>query len=99
MLIDRRTLLRGTALLAFVDLLQLSTKVLARASQTSGSLPTKLGLDDSATRRVFKIEAWDRSGNPTIAHSQISLSQPAVDDMACDEVAIKINQAWRTAWR
>jgi hypothetical protein len=99
MLIDRRTLLRGTALLAFVDLLQLSTKVLARASQTSGPLPTKLGLDDSATRRVFKIAAWDRNGNPTTAHSQISLSQPAVDDTSCDEVFIKINQAWRTAWR
>jgi len=81
MLIDRRTLLRSTALLAFVDLLQLSTKVLARASQTSGPLPTELGLDDSATRRVFKIEARDRSGNPATAHSQISLSQPTVDDM------------------
>ena len=99
MLIDRRTLLRGTTLLAFVDLLQLSTKVLARASQTSGPLPTKLGLDDSATRRVFKIETWDRSGKPTTAHSQFSLSQPTVDDMSCDEVFIKINQAWRTAWR
>ena len=99
MLIDRRTLLRGTALLAFVDLLQLSTKVLARASQTSGPLPTKLGLDDSATRRVIKIEGWNRSKKLATARSRISLSQPAVDDMLRDEVFIKINGAWRTAWR
>jgi hypothetical protein len=99
MVIDRRTLLQVTALLPLVDLLQLSTKVLARASQISGSLPTKLGLEESAARCVFKIDGWDRSEKLATARSQISVSQPAVDDMAYDAVFVKINGAWRTAWR
>ncbi len=99
MLIDRRTLLQGAAVLAVIDLLSLSSKVLAQTSQVSGPLPTHLVLAESATQHVLKIDGWERRDNLPTEPSQPSPSYAAVDQSADDEVFIKINGAWRTAWR
>lgn len=82
MLIDRRTFVQGTALIAVGDLLSLSSNVRGYASAFPASVPTLMAVGATGPQHVFKVDGWDR-----------------LCDSLGDEVFIRVNQAWRTAWR
>jgi hypothetical protein len=68
MIIDRRSVLAGTALVAVAPTL----------SFASAALPT---LEPRANPLVVKIDGWSEPGN------------------TAEEVWIKVDRSWRTAWR
>ena len=60
MLIDRRSFMQATALVAVGDLLLLSSHVRAYASSISNFVPTQMAVDETSTKHVFKVDGWDR---------------------------------------
>ncbi len=99
MLIDRRSFMQATALLAVGDLLLLSSHVRAYASPISNPVPAQMSVDGTNMKHVFKIDGWDRREDLSVECSRMSPSDPVGADLAGNEVFIRINQAWRTAWR
>jgi hypothetical protein len=98
-LIDRRSFMQAAALVAVGDLLSPSSNVRAYASSFPASVPTQMAVGGTGTKHVFKVDGWDPREHLPVERSKTSPSYPAVGDLAGDEVFIRINQAWRTAWR
>jgi hypothetical protein len=96
MFIDRRTFIKGAAVFATAPgLAILSPK--SKASWPDAHVPAPLPSATGETDMnpvTFKICGWDR-------HDDIdqSSTNPAAEGRARDEVWIRINQSWRTAWR
>ena len=87
-MIDRRTFIQSAALIAATS----AAAVLLPRSLTAQSLDprsvrTVQAMVDDGTNRslvVFRIDGWDRCDGHTASSN---------------EVVIKINHSWRTAWR
>jgi hypothetical protein len=99
MLIGRRAFIQGAALLAVSDLIPLSWSVQAYASLRPGSLPTQMAVSGTATQLVFKVEGWDRRDDIPAGLLKRSSTDPTMGDLDGGEVFIRVNQAWRSAWR
>ena len=99
MLIDRRSFMQAAALVAVGDLLSPSWNVRGYASPISNPVPTQTALDGTSTNHVFKVDGWNPREHLPVERSEMSTSYPVVGDLAGDEVFIRINQAWRAAWR
>jgi hypothetical protein len=91
MWINRRTFMKGAALVSTSGLFLCSLDNLAYAAPSSGSLPSRAASEDDA-KHVFKVAGWDRCDQP-VEHASMSESN------ADEEVFIQVNRAWRTAWR
>jgi hypothetical protein len=98
MLIDRRSFMQAAALVAVDDFLLPSSNVRAYASSFPASVPTQAAVGGTGTKHVFKVDGWDPREHLPVERSKTLPSYPVVD-LAGDEVFIRINQAWRTAWR
>lgn len=88
MMMDRRTFILRTTLVgtapAFANLLLLPPAAQSRAALQRGALPPQPGRDGTnSNQTVFVIDGWDCC-DKTVSDNQVS---------------IKINQSWRTAWR
>ena len=99
MLIDRRSFMQAAALVAVGDLLSSSSNVRAYASSLPASVPAQMAVGVTGTKHIFKVDGWNRREHLPVECSKTSPSYPVVGDLAGDEVFIRINQAWRTAWR
>ena len=95
MILDRRTFIQSAALVATTSaaavLLPLSSTAQSQDSQITGPAPALV--DDGTDRSlvVIRIEGWDRcDGDDLSVRSSVSTS---------NEVVIKIDHSWRTAWR
>jgi hypothetical protein len=99
MLIDRRTFMQGAALLAASGLMPLSRGVQAYASLRPGSLPTQMAVGGTGTQPVFKVEGWDRRDDIPVGLLKTSSTDHSMGDLDGGEVFIRVNQAWRSAWR
>ncbi len=88
MMIDRRTFMNGGILVAMPStlaaLLSLSSAATSDASPASGAVPLQpVEARTDSDQVVLRIDGWD-----------------GYDDTSLDnQISIKINQAWRTAWR
>jgi len=101
MMIDRRTFLQGAALVvtppALAALFSFSSTVQSRASRLPCALPPPTAGSGTAVNAiVFKIGGWDRCGD--FARDRSS-ADPVTKDSTANEVWIRINQSWRSAWR
>jgi hypothetical protein len=101
MVIDRRTFIQSTALVtttsAAAVLMSLSSIGLSQNSQTVG--PVQATVDDGTDIGlvVFRIDGWDRYDGDT-ALAPFSLNTITTVPTH-EEIVIKINHSWRTAWR
>ncbi len=103
-MIGRRTFIQGTSFVvtapALASLLSLPSTVQSHASSLPGPLPPQLaagGTDMNCV--VFKIDGWDRCDDVSIDSSTIASAGSMTNDPPGDQVLIRINQSWRTAWR
>jgi len=92
MVIDRRTFMQGAALVSTGGLLSYSADALAFASPTPASQAPQTAAETDA-KHVFKVDGWDRSDQLPVEHPTMS------SDLTGEEVFIRVNRAWRTAWR
>jgi hypothetical protein len=87
MMMDRRTFILRTTLVgtapALANLLLLPSAAQSRAALQRPSPPQPAADGSDVNSVVFKIHGWDYSDNP----------------VSGNQVSIKINQSWRTAWR
>lgn len=97
MMIDRRTFIQSAALVAMAPvleaLLSFSSTVQSHASLLPCTLPPqRAGEGTDKNFIVLKIDGWDRCDNGLTAN-------PVTKVSTANEVLIRINQSWRTAWR
>lgn len=98
MVLDRRTFIQSAAVLSTAALFFYSADVLACGSPTLGYSASQTAAEPD-TKRVFKVDGWDRRDHTPAEYLKMSQSNPTRPDFAGDEVFIQINRAWRTAWR
>lgn len=101
MMIDRRTFIQGAALVATAPtletLLSFSSTVQSHVSPLPCAPPTQMAEDGTAmTFIVFKIDGWDRCNE--LAMDRLS-GNPVTKSSSPNQMLIRINQSWRTAWR
>lgn len=103
MMIDRRTFIQGTALVAtapvLAELLSLSSSVQPHASPLPGSLSPQLAARTDKNCVVFRIHGWDSCDDVPASGATIASTDPVTNQPAGDQMWISINQSWRTAWR
>jgi hypothetical protein len=104
MVIDRRTFILSTPLVAtvpvFATLLSLSPTVPLRSSALPGLSPLQLTTDKTDTNcELFRIDGWDRCDASATAGSTTAASDRAILDPTEGPVLIRINRSWRAAWR
>jgi hypothetical protein len=98
MMIDRRTFIQSAGVVVATSAAAVVLPRSSRAqSQNSLTVGPGLAMVDDGTKGglvVFKIDGWDH-------HTALVGSSPnAVTTVSSsNEVGIKINQSWRTAWR
>jgi hypothetical protein len=100
MTMHRRAFLLATAIVTaapvFAKLPTLSSTGQSRGSQ--GAEPMKPDSREAGTSMetvVFKIDGWDLRKDTGTYRSRTSLA----DRVTSNEVLIRVNQTWRTAWR
>ena len=101
MMIDRRAFLQGAALVvtppALAALFSFSSAARSRASRLPCALPPPMaGAGTDVNAIVFKIDGWDRRDDLAMDRSS---ANPVTEGSTANEVWIRINQSWRTAWR
>jgi len=101
MMIDRRTFIQGAALVATTPaleaLLSFSSTVQSHVSLLPCTPPPQMAGDGTAMSFiVFKIDGWDRCDE--LAMDRLS-ANPVTKFSTANQVLIRINQSWRTAWR
>jgi hypothetical protein len=101
MMIDRRTFIQSAGAVVATSA---ATVLLPRPSrgQSQNSLPVGPGPamvadETNGDLVVFKIDGWDRCDDHTALAG--SSSNVVTTISSCNQVGIKINQSWRTAWR
>jgi|SRR5580704_8914858 hypothetical protein len=100
MILDRRTFIQSAALVATTSaaavLLPLSSTAQSQDSQITGPAPALV--DDGTDRSlvVFRIDGWDRCGGDDLS---VRSSNTVATVSTSNEVVIKIDHSWRTAWR
>jgi hypothetical protein len=95
MMIDRRTfILLGAPFVAVTSALAIFPSLLP---STLSAWLTAATTDMNCV--AFKIHGWDRCDDTASAGSQASLAGSVTGDSNSDQVCIRINQSWRTAWR
>jgi hypothetical protein len=104
MIIDRRTFVQGTALVAtapiLVNLLSVSSTARSPASLLPATFPPQSPASETdMSCLAFKIDGWDRCGDISIDSATKVSADAVTDDPAGGQVWISINQSWRTAWR
>ncbi len=104
MMVNRRTFILGTALVAtaptVAKLLELSST--AKSDQTmlpvlSPPQPAADRID--STRNLFRIDGWERRDDDAIDGSTLAVSHPPTHVPADEQVLISLNRSWRAAWR
>jgi hypothetical protein len=101
MMVDRRTFIQGAALVATTPvleaLLSFSSTVQSHVSLLACTPPPQMAGDETAMSSiVFKIDGWDRCDE--LAMDRLSANTVTRFSDA-NQVLIRINQSWRTAWR
>jgi hypothetical protein len=99
MMMDRRTFILRTTLVAtaraVANLLLLPSAAQSRAALQRPSPPQPAADGSDVNCVAFKIHGWDECD--TIA--KISSLSRGTNEPSADQVWIRINQSWRTAWR
>jgi len=101
MMINRRTFIQGAALVATTPaleaLLSFSSTVQSHVSRLPCTPPPKMVADGKAMSFiVFKIDGWDRCDE--LVMDRLS-ANPVSKFSNANQVLIRINQSWQTAWR
>jgi hypothetical protein len=101
MMIDRRTFIQSAAILATAPALEaflsFSSTVKSHASLPPCTLPPQTAGDGTDMNPiVFKIDGWDRYDDHEMNRAT---KNPLTKISTANQVLIRINQSWRTAWR
>jgi hypothetical protein len=98
MVVDRRTFIQSAAFLSTGGLLFYSADVLASGSPPLGSTGPRTAVEADG-KSVFRVDGWDRRDHRSAEYLKMFESNPTRPDFAGDEVFIRVNRTWRTAWR
>jgi hypothetical protein len=100
MMIDRRTFIQSAVLVAAAPtleaLLLFSSTVQSHASLLPCALPPPDGGAKDLNPIVFRIYGWDRCDDFDMDRLT---ANPITNASSANQVLIRINQTWRTAWR